>query len=100
VETKDGIDLLYITQTQFDALPKLCLDIGGRTFEFTREMQTWPQQLKWALTGESSPDKIYCTIASLRDPNLTVVGQTFLEHFYVLLETGNNRVGFADAKRG
>jgi len=38
-------------------------------------MQTWPKQLNWALTGNSSADNIYCTIASSGDPNLTIVGQ-------------------------
>jgi len=63
-------------------------------------MQTWPKQLNWALTGNSSADNIYCTIASSGDPNLTIVGQAFLEYVYVVLDTGNNRVGFAPAKLG
>lgn len=89
--------LLSITPAQYDSLQSLFFEIGGATFEFTPNAQIWPRSLNSAIGGSASG--IYLVIKDIGTPTGSgldfILGYTFLERFYTVYDTGNQRVGVA-----
>ncbi|KAI9439328.1 aspartic peptidase A1 [Lactarius indigo] len=89
--------LLKITSTQFSNLQSLFFTAGGTSFEFTANAQIWPRSLNTFIGGTSG--SIYLVvndIGSRTGSGLDFInGYTFLERFYSVFDTTNNRVGFA-----
>ncbi|KAJ3974764.1 family A1 protease [Lentinula raphanica] len=103
----DGETGLYkITTAQFNALENLVFTIGGTDFVLTANAQIWPRSLNTAIRGNA--DSIYLVVANIGksshrlhvtgdgEPGFDFVdGYVFLERFYSVFDTTNNRVGFA-----
>ncbi len=89
--------LLRITSTQLSNLQSLFFTAGGRSFEFTANAQLWPRSLNTFIGGSSS--SIYLVVNDIGSPTGSgldfINGYTFLERFYSVYDTTNNRVGFA-----
>ncbi|KAJ7070794.1 aspartic peptidase A1 [Mycena amicta] len=89
--------LLRVTSAQFAALQNLNFVIGGTTFALTPNAQIWPRSLNTAIGGSAS--SIYLVVANWGTPSGEgldfINGYAFLERFYSVFDTGNNRVGFA-----
>ncbi|KAF8330516.1 acid protease [Amanita rubescens] len=96
--TKDSTTgMLTLTSDQFSNLESLFFHIGGTTFELTSNAQIWPRALNTAIGGTAG--NIYLIVGdngSKSGAGLDFVnGYTFLERFYTVYDTGNQRVGFA-----
>ncbi|KAL5530877.1 hypothetical protein ACEPAG_3753 [Sanghuangporus baumii] len=89
--------LLSISPENYANLQSLFFNIGGTTFEFTKNAQTWPRSLNADIGG--SADDIFLVVAdlgTLGGEGLDFInGFTFLERFYSVFDSSNNRVGFA-----
>jgi len=89
--------LLKISTKNFDKLTNLNFVIGGTTFALTPDAQLWPVGLNGDIGGESGV--LYLVVNDLGSPSGEgldfINGQTFLERFYSVFDTGNNRVGLA-----
>ncbi|KAH8984438.1 aspartic peptidase A1 [Lactarius akahatsu] len=89
--------LLKITSTQFNNLQSLFFTTGGRAFELTANAQIWPRALNTFIGGTSG--SIYLVVNDIGSPTGSgldfINGYTFLERFYSVFDTTNNRVGFA-----
>ncbi|KAF8139020.1 aspartic proteinase [Boletus edulis] len=89
---------LTITPEQYNNLESLVLYIGDVSFALTPNAQIWPRHLNYILGGSS--DKIYLIVYDLGDqaePGFEfIVGYTFLERFYCVFDTTNQRIGLAD----
>jgi hypothetical protein len=90
--------LLMISPDRYEKLQSLYLNIGNRTYEFNRNAQIWPRALNSLIGGEK--DMVYL-IANDLGPDLSkemgfVAGMTFLERFYVVFDSSQNRVGLAN----
>ncbi|KAH9057488.1 aspartic peptidase A1 [Lactarius vividus] len=89
--------LLKITSTQFNNLQSLFFTTGGRSFELTANAQIWPRALNTFIGGTSG--SIYLVVNDIGSPTGSgldfINGYTFLERFYSVFDTTNNRVGFA-----
>ncbi|KAI9452783.1 aspartic peptidase A1 [Lactarius psammicola] len=89
--------LLRITSTQFNNLQSLFFTAGGRAFELTANAQIWPRSLNTFIGGTST--SIYLVVNDIGTPTGSgldfINGYTFLERFYSVYDTTNNRVGFA-----
>ena len=89
--------LLRITSTQFDNLQSLFFTAGGATFTLTANAQIWPRALNTFIGGTS--DRIYLIVNDIGTPSGAgldfINGYTFLERFYSVFDSTNNRVGFA-----
>ncbi|KAI9452796.1 aspartic peptidase A1 [Lactarius psammicola] len=89
--------LLRITSTQFNNLQSLFFTAGGRAFELTANAQIWPRALNTFIGGTST--SIYLVVNDIGTPTGSgldfINGYTFLERFYSVYDTTNNRVGFA-----
>ncbi|KIP04920.1 hypothetical protein PHLGIDRAFT_25336 [Phlebiopsis gigantea 11061_1 CR5-6] len=89
--------LLKITGEQYDSLESLFFEIGGRTFELTKNAQIWPRTLNTNIGGDA--DGIYLVVSNLGAPSGHgmdfVDGYGFLERFYAVYDTGSSRVGLA-----
>ncbi|TBU46835.1 aspartic peptidase A1 [Dichomitus squalens] len=94
----DETGLLRLTQAQFAKLQSLFFTIGGVTFELTPNAQIVPRALNSAIGGNA--DSVYLIVHSLGTPSGQgldfINGQAFLERFYTVFDTGNNRVGIAN----
>ncbi|KAI0773211.1 acid protease [Trametes elegans] len=90
--------LLRITPAQFQNLQSLFFTIGGVVFEFTANAQIWPRALNAAIGGD--PNAIFLIVGDIGTPSgsgLDVInGMTFIERFYTVFDTDNNRVGIAN----
>jgi cathepsin E len=86
-----------ITLAQYNSLQPLDFIIGGSTFQLTANAQIWPRSLNSQIGG--TDDVIYLAIHTLPNPSGQgldcVLGFAFLERFYSVFDTTNNRVGFA-----
>ncbi|KAL5514599.1 hypothetical protein ACEPAG_1915 [Sanghuangporus baumii] len=96
--TEDGTTgLLSITPENYDNLQSLYFHISGRTFEFTRNAQTFPRVLNSAIGG--SAGVIYLVIGNLGQAGGSgldfINGMSFLERFYSVFDSTNNQVGLA-----
>ncbi|CAA7264889.1 unnamed protein product [Cyclocybe aegerita] len=91
------VGLLRITTAQFANLQSLFFTTGGRSFELTANAQIWPRSLNTAIGGTAN--SVYIIVAdlgSISGEGLDFInGYTFLERFYSVFDTANNRVGFA-----
>ena len=89
--------LLKITSTQFANLQTLFFTAGGTSFGLTANGQIWPRTLNTFIGGSSS--SIYLVVNDLGSPSGSgldfINGYTFLERFYSVYDTTNNRVGLA-----
>ncbi|KAI0296360.1 aspartic peptidase A1 [Multifurca ochricompacta] len=89
--------LLSITSAQFANLESLFFTTGGTTFELTANAQIWPRALNTLIGGTSG--KIYLIVNDIGTSSGEgldfINGCTFLERFYSVYDTGNNRVGLA-----
>ena len=67
------------------------------TFEFTANAQIWPRSLNSAIGGTSG--SIYLIVADLGTDSGEgldfINGQSWLERFYSVFDTGNQQVGIA-----
>jgi cathepsin E len=67
------------------------------TYELTANAQIWPRSLNSVINGESG--NIYLIVADLTTPTGQgldfINGKVFLERFYSVYDTANNRVGLA-----
>ncbi|KIK55673.1 hypothetical protein GYMLUDRAFT_175162 [Collybiopsis luxurians FD-317 M1] len=89
--------LLRVTTAQFNALQNLNFNIGGTTFSLTPNAQIFPRSLNTLIGGVAND--IYLIVGNLgpsgEEPFNFVNGYAFLERFYSVFDTGNNRVGIA-----
>ncbi|KAI0718144.1 family A1 protease [Cerioporus squamosus] len=89
--------LLKITKTQYESLQSLFFHIGDKTYELTANGQIWPRALNAAIGGQSQD--IYLVFADMGSSSGTgldfILGQTWLERFFHVYDSGNNRAGFA-----
>jgi hypothetical protein len=92
--------LLTITSSQFEALQPLNFKIGDQTYTLSANAQIWPRSLNSQIGG--SEGNIYLIVSDLGSPvgsGLDFInGYTFLERFYSVFDTTNNRVGFASTE--
>jgi len=90
--------LLSLTLDQFASLKSLFYIIGGITFEFTANAQIWPRALNSAIGGDDQHVfLIVSDIGSNSGSGLDFInGMVWIERFYVVLDTGNQRVGVAN----
>ncbi|THH21222.1 hypothetical protein EW146_g287 [Bondarzewia mesenterica] len=89
--------LLRLTTAQFNNLKSLFFTIGGTTFELTANAQIWPRAINSAIGGTSN--NVYLIVGDLGTPSGEgldfINGFTFLERFYSVFDTANNRLGLA-----
>jgi len=89
--------LLRVTSAQFNKLSNLNFIINGVTFALTPNAQLWPRSLNTDIGGVAGD--FYLIVNNLGSPSGEgldfINGQTFLERFYSVFDTTNNRVGFA-----
>ncbi len=89
--------MLTITSTQYDNLETLFFTVGGTTFGLTANGQIWPRSLNTAIGGTSG--RIYLVVTDLGSKSGSgldfIIGYTFLERFYSVYDTANQRVGLA-----
>jgi len=92
--------LLKVSTKNFDKMTNLNFVIGGETFALTPDAQLWPVGLNGDIGGESGV--LYLVVNDLGTPSGEgldfINGQTFLERFYAVFDTTNNRVGLATTK--
>ncbi|KDR68917.1 hypothetical protein GALMADRAFT_230964 [Galerina marginata CBS 339.88] len=90
--------LLRLTTTQFASLQSLFFVTGGATFELTANGQIWPRALNADIGGTAGV--VYLIVADLGSPSGEgldfILGMTFLQRFYAILDTANDRVGLAN----
>ncbi|KAJ7758982.1 aspartic peptidase domain-containing protein [Mycena maculata] len=87
--------LLTVTASQYNALQDLNFLIGDVTYA-TPNAQIWPRSLNTAIGGSAS--SVYLIVGDLgtvSDQLGFINGYAFLERFYSVFDTTNNRVGFA-----
>jgi len=88
--------LLKITSANFAKLGSLNFVIGGVTFPLTANAQLWPRSLNTAIGGVAGTNYLIVNSLGENENGFDFVnGQTFLERFYSVFDTTNNRVGFA-----
>ncbi|KAF8816929.1 aspartic peptidase A1 [Phlegmacium glaucopus] len=90
--------LLKLTPTQFANLKSLFFQTtSGGIFELTANGQIWPRTLNTDIGGTTSG--IYLIVADIGTPSGSgldfILGVTFMERFYVVLDTAGKRVGLA-----
>ncbi|KDR85732.1 hypothetical protein GALMADRAFT_53199 [Galerina marginata CBS 339.88] len=89
--------LLRVTSTQFNNLQSLFFINSAGTFELTANAQIWPRSLNADIGGAAG--SIFLIVADLGSPSGEgldfINGFAFLERFYSVFDTANNRVGFA-----
>lgn len=95
-----GTGLLYITTTQYSQLQNLDFHIGGDIYTLTPNAQIWPRALNAVIGGTS--DRIYLIVSNLATPSGMgldfVNGMSFLERYYSVYDTDQNRIGFASTE--
>jgi saccharopepsin len=109
--------LLKITSSQFKALKPLDFIIGGQTYSLSANAQIWPRSLNSQIGGTSgdiylivadvsrfyfisvlriSTNRLGQQLGSNSGTGLDFInGYTFLERYYSVFDTTNNRIGFA-----
>ncbi|KAJ7590611.1 acid protease [Mycena floridula] len=92
--------LLTVTPAQYESMSSMMFNIGGRTFEFTKNGQIWPRCLNSMLGGKD--DKIYLITADLGSDlgqGLDFInGFCWLQRFCTEYDTSNCRVGVANTR--
>ncbi|KAG6813705.1 hypothetical protein H0H92_008112 [Tricholoma furcatifolium] len=93
----DDTGLLRITPSQYANLQSLFFTINGVDFELTPNAQLWPRAFNTLIGG--SNDFLYLVAINLDvsiNPGFNFVnGYVFLERYYTVFDTANQRVGFA-----
>ncbi|KZT31528.1 family A1 protease, partial [Sistotremastrum suecicum HHB10207 ss-3] len=86
-----------LTVPSDSSLVNLDFLIGGKNFSLTPNAQIWPRALNTDIGGTA--DAIYLIVGDLGTDSGEgldfINGMTFLERFYSVFDTTNNRVGFA-----
>ncbi|KDQ62989.1 hypothetical protein JAAARDRAFT_168376 [Jaapia argillacea MUCL 33604] len=89
--------LLQITPAQYGNLRNLNFLVGGVSYELTPNAQIWPRSLNSQIGGTASG--IYLIVSDLGSNSGQgldfINGQTFLERFYSVYDSGNGSVGLA-----
>ncbi|KAJ3477060.1 hypothetical protein NLI96_g10724 [Meripilus lineatus] len=89
--------LLRLTTAQFANLQSLFFTVNGVTFELTANAQIWPRALNTAIGGNAN--SVYLIVNDIGTPSGEgldfINGMTFLERFYSVFDTANQRVGLA-----
>jgi len=89
--------LLRVSTTQFNNLQSLFFVTSAATFELTANAQIWPRNLNADIGGAAG--SIFLIVADLGSNSGEgldfINGFAFLERFYSVFDTTNNRVGFA-----
>lgn len=92
----NNVGLFRITQAQFNALQNLNFNIGGTTFSLTPNAQIFPRALNTLIGGSASDIFLIAGDLGAEEAGFDFVnGYVFLERFYSVFDTGNNRIGFA-----
>ncbi|KAH8109685.1 family A1 protease [Phellopilus nigrolimitatus] len=93
----DSVGLLSISSADYANLESLFFNVGDSAFELTKNAQTWPRALNTAIGGAASD--IFLIVGDIGTDSGEgldfINGFTFLERFYSVFDTTNNRVGFA-----
>ncbi|EIM87245.1 family A1 protease [Stereum hirsutum FP-91666 SS1] len=93
--------LLRLTTAQFANLQPLNFIINGATFTLTPNAQIWPRALNSAIggTADNATLAVYLIVGDIGANSGSgmdfINGQTFLERFYSVFDTTNQRVGIA-----
>ncbi|KAG2365274.1 aspartic peptidase domain-containing protein [Suillus spraguei] len=89
--------LLRITPRQYSALQELKFHIGNGVFSLSPNAQIWPRSLNHRIRAEK--DDIYLIIKSLSGATGAgldfIIGWTFMQRFYTVLDRDNRKIGFA-----
>ncbi|KAG0708529.1 acid protease [Suillus ampliporus] len=95
----EATGLLKITSDQYSNLKSLIFTIGGTAFTLTPNAQIWPRSMNIVISGKSNDESIYLIVADIGSKSDStfdfINGYTFLERFYSIFDTTNQRVGFA-----
>ncbi|KAG2352561.1 aspartic peptidase domain-containing protein [Suillus spraguei] len=90
--------LLRISRDQYDDLEDLNFHFGNRVFVLTRDAQIWPRSLNTRLDGGRT-HIIYLVIKNIGTESGGghdfVLGATFIQRFYVMLDRTRSCIGFA-----
>ncbi|CAA7262864.1 unnamed protein product [Cyclocybe aegerita] len=90
--------LLTVTEEQFGKMESLFFEIGSTAYELIPDAQIWPRALNDMLGGEAG--KIYLIVADMGTNSGSgldfINGFGFLQRFYSVYDTTNNRVGLAN----
>ncbi|KAG2369286.1 aspartic peptidase domain-containing protein [Suillus spraguei] len=93
----DTTGLLKITSSQYAKLQNLTFKIGDKAYDLTPNAQIWPRSLNTDIGG--SRDSIYLIVSDVGSSSGSgldfINGYTFLQRYYSVFDTTNNRVGFA-----
>ncbi|CCM07181.1 uncharacterized protein FIBRA_09522 [Fibroporia radiculosa] len=94
----ENTGLLRISSSQYKKLQSLYFNVGSVSYELTANAQIWPRSLNTAIGGEEG--EIYLVVNDLGTPSGQgldfINGYTFLERYYSVFDTTNNRIGFAE----
>ncbi|KAF8930621.1 hypothetical protein BGZ52_000891 [Haplosporangium bisporale] len=89
--------LLSITSEQLGSMKSLFVTISGVEYELTPNALIWPRSLNSAIGG--SAGSIYLIVSDNGSNSGSgldfILGLKFMERFYTVFDTGNQRVGFA-----
>ncbi|TFK51248.1 aspartic proteinase [Heliocybe sulcata] len=89
--------LLRISSSQYNNLKTLNFNIGGTSYGLTANAQIWPRALNSYIGGSSN--SIYLVVSDIGTESGEgldfIDGYTFLERFYTVFDTTNNRFGIA-----
>ncbi|KAG2361480.1 aspartic peptidase A1 [Suillus spraguei] len=99
-ELDPATDLLTVTLEQYGALQLLGFHIGEGTFSLSSNAQIWPRSLNSLVNGVDGA--IYLVVKSLRRRSGSgldfINGYVFHERFYIVLDTDESLVGFAETR--
>ncbi|KAI0333920.1 acid protease [Cubamyces sp. BRFM 1775] len=93
----EDTQLYRITPAQYANLQSMFFTINALVCEFTANAQIWPRHLNSLIGGSS--DYIYLIVGDIgwsSGSGMDIInGMTFIERFYTVFDTQNNRVGVA-----
>ena len=82
-----------------DDLEPIFFQIGDVTFEVPVGLYRWPADQNTAVGGDAN--KCYLAVGDIGSPSGQgldfILGYNTIKHFTVVFDTGNKRVGFANA---
>lgn len=96
----EGAGLLKIENQDYERLESLYFKVGGTTFELTKNAQTFPRALNEFIGGEKNATYLVVGDLGISVGNGLdfINGYAFLERFYSVYDTTNNRIGLATTK--